>query len=53
MKVYLCDFKKNKECEKTMCQDYCKHTTEKKYRASILKRVLYGVSKVIEIVNTE
>lgn len=52
MKVYLCDPKKNTGCEKTFCQDFCKHTTQKEYRANLLKRVLYGVSKVIKRVNT-
>ena len=44
MKVYLCDPKKNTECKKTMCykincDNPCRHTTNKKYRANLLKRI--------------
>ena len=41
MKTYLCDPKKNTECEKTFCKDFCKHTTKKEYRASLLRRILH------------
>lgn len=51
MKFYLCDPKKNTECKKTHCQDLCKHTTKKEYRANLLKRVFLGVSRVIKRVN--
>ena len=53
MKVYLCDPKKHTECEKTICQDLCKHTLHKRYRANLLKRMLYGISKVMNRVNTK
>ena len=44
MKLYLCDPKKNRGCKKTMCyktgcNDPCRHTTNKKYRANLLKRI--------------
>lgn len=52
MKVYLCDPKKHTECDKTICQDFCKHTLHKRYRANLLKRILYGISKVMNRVNT-
>lgn len=52
MKVYLCDPEKNTGCEKTFCQDFCKHTTQKEYRATLLKRVFMVVSKVIKRADT-
>lgn len=44
MKAYLCDPKKYTECKKTMCyktdrDNPCRHTTNKKYRANLLKRI--------------
>lgn len=44
MKAYLCDPKKNIECKKTMCHktncdNPCSQTTNKKYRANLLKRI--------------
>lgn len=29
--VYRCDFERNKECEKTVCQDLCFHTLNPDY----------------------
>ena len=29
--VYKCDYKRNKECKKTMCQDLCFHTKNPDY----------------------
>ncbi len=29
--VYECDYKRNKECPKTVCQDLCFHTKDAKY----------------------
>ena len=37
MRLYVCDPDKNTECEKTFCQEFCKHTTQKEYRVSPLK----------------
>lgn len=37
MRLYVCDPDKNTECEKTFCQEFCKHTTKKEYRVSLLK----------------
>lgn len=39
MKLYLCDPEKNNGCEKTYCQNPCMHTTDKRYRANLLKRI--------------
>ena len=34
-KFYLCDPKKNKECAKSHCQEYCICTENKKFRAGL------------------
>jgi len=48
MKLYLCDPKKNRECEKTHCKKPCRHTTNEKYRANLLKRI-FSVTKELEV----
>lgn len=44
MKLYLCDPEKNTDCKKTMCHkencdNPCRHTTNKKYRLTLSKRI--------------
>lgn len=39
---YKCDFKRNKDCEKTSCQKYCFHTTNPEYSVDG-KRYKYNV----------
>ena len=48
MKLYLCDPKKNKECKKTMCRNLCRHTTNREYRANLLKRI-FSTTKELEV----
>lgn len=44
-RVYLCNHKKNDECKKTSCQKICFCTTNPKYKANIIKEILFRLSK--------
>ena len=44
-RVYLCNHKKNNECKKTSCQKICFCTTNPKYKANIIKEILFRLSK--------
>lgn len=44
-RVYLCNHKKNNECKKTSCQKIYFCTTNPKYKANIIKEILFRLSK--------